>query len=200
MSRPQAPSHSTNSESLPKVRSSSSGGDGVGTGTGSEQGQSSASPQPRYSEASDGYPSWLPKRPPPPAPASTFHSSAPSEPYLVQGRKPTPRSVRIISTQDSNQGERREPTDQTRVSSGNALHQRVWSRATGAGISPTVFGSINGAQVPRPRFRSSALHLELLQSPSPWMRLQFYFLPFFVFAHIPLQTFFDFNAVFILLE
>lgn len=203
MSRPQVPSSSTTSESPPKVHSSTpevSGGDGAGTGTGSEQGQSSASPQPRYSETSDGYPSWLPKRPPPPAPGSTFHSSAPSEPVLVQGRKPTPRSVRIISMQDSNQGERREPTDQTRVSSGNPLHQRVWSRATGAGMSPTVFGSINGAQVPRPRFRSSALHLELLRSPSPWMRFQFYLLPFFVFAHIPLQTFFDFNAVFILLE
>ena len=188
----------TNSESSPKVHSSSSVGDGVGTaGTGSEQEQSSASPQPRYSEASDGYPSWLPKRPPPPAPASTFHSSVPSEPYLVQGRKPTPRSVRIISTQDS---ERREPTDQTRVNSGNVLHQRVWSRATGAGMSPTVLGSINGAPVPRPRFRSSALHLELLKSPSPWMKLQFYLLPFCVFAHIPLQTFFDLNAVFILIE
>lgn len=188
----------TNSESSPKVHSSSSMGDGVGTaGTGSEQEQSSASPQPRYSEASDGYPSWLPKRPPPPAPASTFHSSAPSVPYLVQGRKPTPRSVRIISTQES---ERREPTDQTRMSSGNALHQRAWSRATGAGMSPTVLGSINGAPVPRPRFRSSALHLELLKSPSLWMKLQFYVLPFFVFAHIPLQTFFDLNAVFILIE
>lgn len=192
------PSPTANSQSSPKVQSSSSGGDEPGTG--SEQEQSSASPQPRYSEASDGYPSWLPKRPPPPAPASTFHSSAPSEPYLVHGRKPTPRSVRIISTQDSNQDDRREPTDQTRVGSGNPLHQRVWSRATSAGMSPTVLGSMNGALVPRPRFRSSALHLELLQSPSPWMKLQFYLLPFFVFSHIPLQTFFDFNAVFILIE
>lgn len=31
------------------------------------------------------------------------------------------------------------------------------------------------------------------------MRLFYYLFPVFVFAHIPLQTFFDFNAVFILI-
>lgn len=155
---------------------------------------SSPSPPHRVSE-SDGYPSWLPKRPPPPAPASTFQSSAHSEPIIV-GRKPTPRSVRIINLQDSSQGERRDLTEQTRVG-----HNRVWSRATSAGMSPTIFGSAAGhLRVPRPKFRASALHPELLRSPSLRTRLQFYFLPLFVFVHIPLQTFFDFNAVFILLQ
>ncbi|GJJ14149.1 hypothetical protein Clacol_008409 [Clathrus columnatus] len=76
------------------------------------------------STTSDGehsYPSWLPKRPPPPAPASTYNSTtgfdthgrprvldifpsarmtgSPSAPTSahIQGRKPTPRSVRIVA-------------------------------------------------------------------------------------------------------
>jgi hypothetical protein len=32
------------------------------------------------------------------------------------------------------------------------------------------------------------------------MRLYFYLWPLLVFAHIPLQTFFDFNAVFVLIQ
>lgn len=153
---------------------------------------SSPSPPQRASESDSGYPSWLPKRPPHPAPTSTFQSSAHSEPF-VGGRKPTPRSVRIINVQNSSQGERREPADRG--------HARVWSRATGVGMSPTVFGSAAGLpHVPRPRFRTKALHPELLQSPSRRARIQFFLLPFVVFAHIPLQTFLDFNAVFILLQ
>jgi hypothetical protein len=116
-----------------------------------------------------------------------------ASPSLVGGRKPTPRSVRIINVQNSSQGERREPTDRG--------HARVWSRATGVGMSPTVFGSAAGLpHVPRPRFRTKALHPELLHSPSRRARIQFFLLPFVVFAHIPLQTFLDFNAVFILLQ
>lgn len=195
MSRQQKPTGSTSNSDSPKDQSSSSGGSPIDQRPdGSEQQSSPASPQPRISETSDGYPSWLPKRPPPPAPASTFHSSAPSEPFLMVGRKPTPRSVRIISMPDS----RREPTDQTRV--GNAPQARAWSRATGAGIPSNTFGPSSTLHVPKPKFRASALHLELLRSPSVWARLQFYLLPFFVFAHIPLQTFFDFNAVFIMLQ
>jgi hypothetical protein len=185
---------SSNSNSGSPVGQSSSDTSGIDPpGNGSEL-QPSPSPPLRISE-SDGYPSWLPKRPPPPAPASTFQSSAHSEPF-VGGRKPTPRSVRIINMQQPSQGERREPTDQTRGG-----HTRVWSRATGAGMSSTAFGSAAGfIRMPRPKFRTSALHPELLRSPSWHARLQFYFLPLFVFAHIPLQTFFDFNAVFILLQ
>jgi len=155
---------------------------------------------------SDGYPSWLPKRPPPPAPASTFHSSVgvpepgPSEqPPFTGGRKPTPRSVRIVSLQQSYAGRsRREPTDQTRV--GNT--SRAWSRATGAAMSPAVFSSADPyeSRLPRPRFNSRGLHLELLRNPSLKSRLYFYLFPFLAFAHVPFQTFFDFNAVFILLQ
>lgn len=195
MSRQQPPRSTATTPDSSAGQSSSGSSPSDLQGDVSEQ-HSSLSPH-RASETSDGYPSWLPKRPPPPAPGSTLQSSAPSEPF-IGGRKPTPRSVRIISLQDSSQGERREPTDQTRVS--NPLHARVWSRATGSAMSPTVFGSQNLSHVPRPKFRISALHLELLRSPSLRTRLQYYFLPFFVFAHIPIQTYFDFNAVYMLLQ
>ncbi|KAI8977777.1 hypothetical protein BD414DRAFT_155356 [Trametes punicea] len=176
----------------------------------SEHSSTPQSPQ-GVSSSSEGYPSWLPKRPPPPAPRSTLQSSVagmfteagPStEPTFPVGRKPTPRSVRIVSLQSASQADkdpRREPTDQSRAFSGPA-HARVWSRATSAALTPTLFsaGGTEG-QLPKPRFRSPALHLELLRNPSWKMHLFYYLFPVLVFAHIPLQTFFDFNAVFILL-
>lgn len=168
--------------------------------------QPSSSSRRRMSKDSEGYPSWLPSRPPPPAPASTFHSSVgipesgPSEPPpFVGGRKPTPRSVRIVSLRQSyGEKSRREPTDQTRV--GNPA--RVWSKAAGSAMSPAVFSSGDPfeSRLPQPKFRSRGLHLELLRSPSLLSRLYFYLFPLFVFAHIPLQSFFDFNAVFILFQ
>lgn len=207
LSAEPTPKSSTSRQSLP-----------VELGGRSRQQQAGSDPSPQSpqqdsSTTSEGYPSWLPKRPPPPAPRSTVHSTSvlgmfgdaeggagPSgEPYFV-GRKPTPRSVRIVSLQNSSYSgkdrpPRRESTDPSRVFSG--AHNRVWSRATSAGLSPTLFSA--AASVPRPRFRSSSLHLELLRSPSWKMRLWYYLYPVFVFLHIPLQTFFDFNAVFILL-
>ncbi|EGN97609.1 hypothetical protein SERLA73DRAFT_169901 [Serpula lacrymans var. lacrymans S7.3] len=172
--------------------------------------QPSSSTHPRVSEGSEGYPSWLPKRPPPPAPASTYHSSVnmferpPTEQLFSGGRKATPRSVRVVSLQDAAQSggpfHHRDTTDQTRVT--NPLRSRVWSRATTAGLSPTLFSAASRAQdhLPRPKFRSTGLHPELLRNPSLFARLYFYLLPLIAFYHIPLQTFFDFNAVFILLQ
>ncbi|CCL98011.1 uncharacterized protein FIBRA_00004 [Fibroporia radiculosa] len=162
------------------------------------------------SSSSEGYPSWLPKRPPPPAPRSTLQSSVagmfteagPSSEPFIGGRKPTPRSVRIVSLQDSSQAEKesrtRQPTEQSRAFSGPS-HARVWSRATSAGLTPTLLSSGLGAPFPRPKFRSTGLHPEILRSPSWKKRLLFLLFPLFVLFHIPLQTFFDFNAVFILI-
>ena len=171
--------------------------------------RSSTSTQPNP-PSEDGYPSWLPKRPPPPAPASTFHSSSinmlaaeagPSDQPLssLAGRKPTPRSVRIVSLQDSAQND---PADPMRLSTAvpSQPHSRIWSRTTGPGMSTTVVSRVLEGVPRRPRFRSAGLHPELLRNPSLKSRLQFFFFPLFVFAHIPLQTFFDFNAVFILIE
>jgi hypothetical protein len=172
----------------------------------------SSSSRYRRSEGSEGYPSWLPKRPLHPPPASTFQShvggnrdSTASAPF-VGGRRPTPRSVRIVNLQEPSAGERdehirRETTDQTRVGNINPYHPRVWSRATTAGLSPTVIpGGLFSIPAPQPKFNTLGLQLQLLRNPSLSSRIAFRLLPFIVFAHIPLQTFFDFNAVFMLLE
>jgi len=150
------------------------------------------------------------------------------------GRKPTPRSVRIVSMQDSagaspggaGMVSRRE-TDQTttRVSSFPfGFGSRIWSRATASplGQSPTLLSqtpdathshsharlrsaaaaaaAAAAASAAQPKFRSPGLHLELLRDPSWKTRFHFYMFRLLVFAHIPLQTFLDFNAVFILIE
>ncbi|KAI5999094.1 hypothetical protein EDD15DRAFT_2527946 [Pisolithus albus] len=192
------------------------------SGGSSAQGESSPSEQrgytsehlsspthPRMSEGSESYPSWLPTRPPPPDPGSTLHSSTgmpetgltPTEPF-AGGRKPTPRSIRVVSLQDAPQTarDRSEATGQGR--SGNPRQTRVWSRATTAGLDPTLVSTAVDQQgrVPRPRFRSLGLHPELLRNPSVFGRIYFYLLPLLVFYHLPLQTFFDFNAAYILLQ
>ncbi|KAI9456816.1 hypothetical protein BJY52DRAFT_1187652 [Lactarius psammicola] len=214
---------------------------------------------------SEGYPSWLPKRPPPPAPGSTLHSLStnvmfgpdvgpatdlptgsphgsehvqvttpqPPQASFAGGRKPTPRSVRIVSMQDSPSASggagmvSRRETDQTttRVSSFPfGFGSRIWSRATASplGHSPTLLSqtpdathshshgrlrsaaaaaaAAAAASAAQPKFRAPGLHLELLRDPSWKTRLHFYLFPLLVFAHIPMQTFFDFNAVFILIE
>ena len=51
---------------------------------------SSLSPHQRASESDSGYPSWLPKRPPHPAPTSTFQSSAHSEPFVSRWTQADP--------------------------------------------------------------------------------------------------------------
>jgi|SRR5882757_3165905 len=172
----------------------------------------SSSTHPRISEGSEGYPSWLPRRPPapPPVPASTFHSSVgmfepPPPETFSGGRKATPRSVRVVSLQDNAQAgtnpyHRRDVTDQTLRT--NPLRPRVWSRATTTGLSPTLVSPAVDTQdrLHAPKFQSTGLHPELLRNPSIPARLYFYLLPLITFYHIPLQTFFDFNAVFIILQ
>jgi hypothetical protein len=142
------------------------------------------------------------------------------------GRKPTPRSVRIVSMQDSNNAaaaRREQPTDRTattRVSSTagvvpplllpSLFRSHVWSRAKASALecfSPTLSSSsqtpdarLRAAIAAPPKFRSPGLHLELLRDPSWKTRLHFYLFPLLVLAHVPLQTFFDFNAVYILIQ
>lgn len=114
------------------------------------------------------------------------------------GRKPTPRSVRIVSldTYGADREQRQEPTDQTRVAEASP---RAFSRGTGPNVSPTVFGDSLG-RIPQPRFNTRGLHLEFLRSPDILSRLYFIIWPLVVFAHLPVQTFLDFNAVFIMLQ
>ncbi|CAK5277851.1 unnamed protein product [Mycena citricolor] len=171
----------------------------------SEEPSSGSAARRSMSKDSEGYPSWLPKRPLHPAPASTFQGSindaGPSEQPFVGGRKATPRSVRIVSMNDHDasygaEKDRREPTDQTKV---GVPAPRVWSRGMGV---PLPAGSHEQAhpRIPQPRFKAKGLHLELVQNPGFKSRLYFLLFPLLVFAHIPLQTFFDFNAVFMLIQ
>ena len=172
----------------------------------------SSSTHPRASEGSEGYPSWLPRRPPapPPAPASTFHSSVgmfepPPPETFSGGRKAAPRSVRVVSLQDNVQAgtiphHGGDTMDKTLRS--NPLRSRVWSRATTVGLSPTqALPPLDAPdRLQAPRFRLTGLHPELLRNPSILAHLYFFLLPLTTFYHVPLQTFLDFNAVFIILQ
>ncbi|KAF9261619.1 hypothetical protein L218DRAFT_930422 [Marasmius fiardii PR-910] len=170
---------------------------------------SSSPAQMSMSRDSEGYPSWLPQRPPPPAPASTFHSSVgfpepvPSDsPAMVGGRRPTPRSIRIVSLE----GEEFSEKDPVPPPAGTPGNGRVWSRGAVSALTPTVFSAPlagdgpNLLRIPQPYFRSKSVKMDILRNPSTLFRIYFYFFPILVFAHIPLQTFFDFNAVFMLIQ
>jgi hypothetical protein len=110
------------------------------------------------------------------------------------GHKPTPRSVRIVSMQDSNAattatgagtGGRRElgtdRTTTTRVSSSASatfppplsVYGPVLRKSAIGGLLPTLFSSsqtpdarLRAAIATPPKFRSPGLHLELLHDPS----------------------------------
>lgn len=173
---------------------------------------SSASPAPRISRDSESYPSWLPRRPPPPAPASTMHSSnSVPEPdpdtdaelfASIGGRKPTPRSVRIVSLQGVIPPGSRKPcrrrTDTSRP--------RGWSRATAPRLSVAdgqggfSYPYYTSLRIPQPTFNAKTLDLKTIVTPSFLARLYFNLFPFLAFTHLPLQTYFDFNAVFVLIE
>ena len=186
------------------------------------------------SSSSEGYPSWLPKRPPPPAPGSTLHSLStammfgsdgpaeqqhpgpggggrpasgasegdrqPQTPVPFSGgRKPTPRSVRIVSMQDSNAatsatggpagagaggaGSRRElGTDRTRVSSSAGAPPRssssffcslVWSRgaAKASAISGLSPTLFSSSQTPDARLRVAIATPPKFRSPGLHLEL-----------------------------
>lgn len=132
------------------------------------------------------------------------------------GRKPTPRSVRIVSLQDSlggggaADGGKRVPSGQSYRHThpddfvtppghaGVLPEMRVLTRAGGAGISAAAQNAASAN--PHPRFNARGLHLQLFRSPSKLARIYFYLYPLLVFANVPLQTFFDFNAVFIFVQ
>lgn len=179
---------------------------------------SSTSPPPRMSKDSEGYPSWLPKRPPPPAPASTMHSSVgvlepdpDTDPELfasLGGRKPTPRSVRIVSLHGVNPLGRGKFGRHGRDNSRLGAPGRAWSRGTAPSM-PAAGDEQNGytyayhtsTRIPQPKFNTKNLDLKTpMVTPSTWARLYFFIFPILAFAHLPLQTYFDFNAVYILIQ
>jgi hypothetical protein len=147
------------------------------------------------------------------------------------GRKPTSRSMSIVSMQDSagatSSGAARRETDQTTTWVSNfmfGLGSRIWSRAATSqpGHSPTLLSQTTvdathshshghlrsttaaaaaaaAASAAQPKFRAPGLLLKLLRDPSWKTHLQYLF-SLLVLAHVPIQTFLDFNAVFILIE
>lgn len=173
----------------------------------------------RSSVSDSNYPSWLPKRPGKPVPRSSHDglgemrssnetsSSGVPDPSgsgkkrwaQKYGRKPTQRAVRVVAL----------PPDHSDPA---GLSGR--SRSVAFGTRPSTAGSgelsprddsfdaqhyprLSGA---RPRFRAPGLHLELARHPSIWNRLLFMIFPIIIFAHIPIQAFLDFNAVYMLFQ
>jgi hypothetical protein len=132
-----------------------------------------------------------------------FHDTTPSPvdpPPFVGGRKPTPRSVRIVNLEDSFVGAVEKETRFTRKPTVDRP-PKVLARAST--LLPATFNASEHDEflpLPQPRFNAKNLHLQLLRNPSRWMKLYFYLWPLIVLYHIPLQTFFDFNAVFILFQ
>jgi hypothetical protein len=127
-------------------------------------------------------------------------SSSGGPPPFIGGRKPTPRSMRVVRVEpgaslDADTLGRRIPTDATRVP-GMSNHPRAYSRT---GTPATLNGHALDRQR-RPRFRARGFRPVLLRDPSIWARLRFYTLWITVFYHVPLQSFLDFNAVYILLQ
>ncbi|KAF4622098.1 hypothetical protein D9613_009248 [Agrocybe pediades] len=58
----------------------------------------------------------------------------------------------------------------------------------------------NQLQLQQPRFNAKSLHLQILRSPSRWMKLYWYLWPLLVLYHVPLQTYLDFGAVYVLIQ
>ena len=54
--------------------------------------------------------------------------------------------------------------------------------------------------VPAPRFSARNLNLSLLRSPNKFIKLRYLLQPITYFAHVPIQLFFDFNVVYILVQ
>ncbi|KAJ7328903.1 hypothetical protein DFH08DRAFT_1023468 [Mycena albidolilacea] len=127
----------------------------------------------RMSKDSEGYPSCLPKHPLYPAPTSTYHSE-------LAAAGPSSFTGEVLSTllllegghvAATNHGHDQQPAP------------RVWSRGMGVPLfSANAALSAEDDRCAIPRFRARGLRLELLRSPSPWMRLYFYLWPLLVFA------------------
>ncbi|KAF9496860.1 hypothetical protein BDN71DRAFT_1505317 [Pleurotus eryngii] len=190
-------------------------------------------------------------------------SSSPSETESVfvrnlSGRRPTPRSVRIVSLPHSPAGAsprnpsalqpspvipRGAPVIPAESAHRLPFHKRVWSRATGAfshrrqtsrpglpsDFSPPLPATPSAPVTPSkprpaslptsprhappqplsrppnrtgitPTFTHPALDLKLLRSPSLWFKLFYRLWPFLVLAHVPIQIWLDYTAIWVLIS
>ncbi|KAF8476485.1 hypothetical protein JB92DRAFT_1879872 [Gautieria morchelliformis] len=165
--------------------------------------------------SSPRYPSWLPQRPPPPVPSTYDSMPASLEDHVARvadthptamevfrtlpatqtppqttrthpGRKPTPRSVRIVGP-NVLQGAR-EPT-------GDSAETRV---ALPEDPARPVHHPRRVHPHPHPappRFNAPHLNLALLRSPSRVTRLLFFLHPLRVYGHLLLMSWLDLSAV-----
>lgn len=184
---------------------------------------------PRPSTASgteSNYPSWLPRRPHKPIPRGSSHdngqeirssndtsssnrpgpsSGRPRERTAwahKYGRKPTARAVRILAVEPDHSdpaglAQRSRSVAFRATSPSNRPSSSVEQSPINSAFDTTGPPKLSGA---RPRFRVPGLHLELALHPSTLNRVLFYLFPIFVFGHIPIQAFLDFNAVAMLLQ
>ncbi|PVF99342.1 hypothetical protein CPB86DRAFT_292115 [Serendipita vermifera] len=155
-------------------------------------------------------------------------SSGDYDPRGYGRRVATPRSVRIAPG-SIDHGRGQEPTDQTRRPSSSAAqgygyghsyphgysHVRAYSKGainpyaaammsqSPVQIEPSGPGWMSitpQSVVPAPRFNARNLNLSLLRSPSKFIRMRYLLQPVTYFAHVPIQLFFDFNVVYILVQ
>ncbi|KAH6904908.1 hypothetical protein BKA70DRAFT_1373297 [Coprinopsis sp. MPI-PUGE-AT-0042] len=157
-------------------------------------------------------------------PSTTSAEDSPGDaipPAQLGGRKANSRSVRIVNLgQDAVvKGLGREGTDQTRVASDSgaaaaavgqtharAHSQSNWYSKNTQNESPRILNSVSATRRLTGWYSSfayapaSGLRLEMLRSPSMWMKVYYRLWPILVFGHLPVQAFLDFNAVYMLLQ
>ncbi|KDQ12604.1 hypothetical protein BOTBODRAFT_56655 [Botryobasidium botryosum FD-172 SS1] len=119
-------------------------------------------------------------------------------------RKPTPRSIRIINIAPPAPAALGPHTPENNLDidggdekTGKRRSQQPYNRAS---IMSHMSLSAELALPPMPRFRARAHNLALLRNPSLLFRVWHVLLPFFAIVTFALQTFFDFNVVYILLQ
>ncbi len=123
----------------------------------------------------ESYLSWLPPRPTniPSTPADHERTLSSDVPISL-GRTANSRLVRVVSVSE---------TDEVVLQPHPRRHVQT-----------------NGSKPPRPRFNAPNLHLEILISPNTLFRVYFLLFRTFIFAHLLLQTFLDFNVVYIIFQ
>ncbi|KAF9034712.1 hypothetical protein BDZ89DRAFT_506302 [Hymenopellis radicata] len=124
----------------------------------------------------ESYRSWLPPRPTniPSTPVDHERTLTSSDVPISFGRAAKSRLVRVVSVPEQDEIVR-EP------------HPRRHAQS-------------NHNKPPRPRFNAPNLHLGILTSPNTLFRVYFILFRTFIFAHLLLQTFFDFNVVYIIVQ
>ena len=109
-----------------------------------------------------------------------------------------PCSIHVICMQNTSQ-DCCNPKDQAHLS--NPLHPCMWSRVTMAGLSlMPVSTAVNVQGCVLSLVSLIGLHPELLWNPSTFAHIYLHLLPLIISCSLSLQTFFNFNAEYMLLQ